>query len=338
MKQLPCQKLFILSLLLYTTVGLSGCKQTTQSNRPSSAIRFSRLDTFNASAESGSRVYVVGRFGQIYYRNEEAGREWKEVESGTAADLLGVSFSTVNAGWIVGQGGTVLHTENGGRTWSAQQTSVSTALMSVSFPSPSSGVAVGQFGTLLKTEDGGVHWRAVNPDWNRLLAGMSTSFGYSLIGAQPSLYKVWFSSVTTGWIVGEFGLVLRTVDGGNTWMRVHAGADAPRLYDILLTPTHEGWAVGQNGYAIYSNDGGGTWARVAMPTENDLYCIALGQESNILVTGGKGILLKSADDGAHWTVSSTVGLKGRSILDIVTASPRYLLLGTGGLLTTTEDE
>ncbi len=73
-------------------------------------------------------------------------------------DLLGIAFVTPQSGWVVGHGGTILHTEDGGRTWNTQTSRTRADLIEVTFATPQSGWAVGDRGTTLHTDDGGNTW------------------------------------------------------------------------------------------------------------------------------------------------------------------------------------
>ena len=69
----------------------------------------------------------------------------------TIRPLFSVAFATPESGWIVGQEGTILHTEDGGASWNKQNSDTSEFLHSVAFATPQSGWVVGSRGTIL-------HW------------------------------------------------------------------------------------------------------------------------------------------------------------------------------------
>ncbi len=72
-----------------------------------------------------------------------------------AADLRGVAFPTVSAGWAVGIGGLVLHTSDGGGSWVRQRSGIATDLTAVDFVDARHGWAAAAGDTLLRTSDGG---------------------------------------------------------------------------------------------------------------------------------------------------------------------------------------
>src|SRR3974390_3388132 len=84
---------------------------------------------------------------------------WQTQSTGTQQWLSSVAFVSPQAGWAVGEGGTILHTADGGQSWQAQSSGTKQWLGSVGFVSPQAGWAVGDGGTILHTADGGQSWQ-----------------------------------------------------------------------------------------------------------------------------------------------------------------------------------
>ena len=78
--------------------------------------------------------------------------------SGTNVHLDAVTFVDEKNGWVVGDQGTILHTDNGGSIWFKQQADTVQHLLGVCFLNDKLGWAVGASGYMLKTEDGGQTW------------------------------------------------------------------------------------------------------------------------------------------------------------------------------------
>lgn len=64
-------------------------------------------------------------------------------------------------GWIVGDGGTILHTADGGESWERQHTEIPYILNAISFVNDEIGFAVGSAETLLQTVNGGRTWASI---------------------------------------------------------------------------------------------------------------------------------------------------------------------------------
>src|SRR5205814_1458906 len=67
--------------------------------------------------------------------------------------LQAVSFTNVNTGNAVGEGGTILRTTDGGATWKQQSSGTTHWLYGVFFTDANTGTAVGSSGMILRTRD-----------------------------------------------------------------------------------------------------------------------------------------------------------------------------------------
>ena len=98
--------------------------------------------------------------------------------------------------------------------------------------------------------------------------------------------------------MGEFGLVLHTEDGGNTWTAQRYGSDLPQLYAVKFLDDQRGWAIGQAGSLIRTMDGGKHWAIVEVNPKRDLFSISIDGQHCIIV--GDGVAFGSDDAGSTW--------------------------------------
>ncbi|MDR4469078.1 MAG: YCF48-related protein, partial [Nitrospira sp.] len=78
--------------------------------------------------------------------------------STTKATLLNIQFQSVQNGWAVGSGGTILRTIDGGKKWKRVTSGTSSLLTSVFFVDPLNGWVAGAAGLLKRTTDGGNSW------------------------------------------------------------------------------------------------------------------------------------------------------------------------------------
>jgi photosystem II stability/assembly factor-like uncharacterized protein len=67
-----------------------------------------------------------------------------------------------------------------------------------------------------------------------------------------------FIDSSRGWIVGDWGCIIRTTDGGLTWEVQHSGVTAD-LYAVFFLDENYGWAVGSYGTIIHTINGGQSW-------------------------------------------------------------------------------
>lgn len=120
-----------------------------------------------------------------------------------------------------------------------------------------------------------------------------------------TLYDVAFIDEQTGWAVGRFGTVLRTINGGATWGKVPNVPTEKIVSDVFFADKTNGWIVG-GGLLYRSTDSGETWKQVSLPqgiAANASFWIGA---SRGFVAAGNGKILTTEDGGVTWK-THTVG-------------------------------
>ena len=275
------------------------------------------------AAPAERKLCVVGEFGMIL-SSSDGGKTWQRQASATSRTLTSVSYADSLHGFAAGNGGLVLATRDGGSTWQKQHSGVSAQLLAVAAASPTDVFAVGAYGTLLTTSDGGANWSKVALPWNTLIPKVLKDNP----GVEPNLNNVFFLDRNTGWIVGEFGIILKTADGGRTWTAQRAGEDLPQLYAIVFTDPATGWAVGQVGSLIHTTDGGATFSAI-QATPEDLFSIAIAGLNGVVV--GNHTLLMTHDGGRNWLAGTRLP-GGIWLNQVVLDSARAIAVGAGGTI------
>src|SRR5258705_13850355 len=79
-----------------------------------------------------------------------------------------------------------------------------------------------------------------------------------LTEVRQNLFAACFPSDREGWMVGELGRIIRTSDGGKTWVRQDAGTKRPFLAMSCLD-AKTAWIAGKEGIVYATTDGGDTW-------------------------------------------------------------------------------
>jgi photosystem II stability/assembly factor-like uncharacterized protein len=271
--------------------------------------------------DNGNKA-AVGKFGLIFLTTD-SGKTWQRRPSGTVKALSAVSFADPQHGFIAGSGGTLLATSDGGQTWRSQASGIKDQLLGVYALTPTRVFAVGAFGTLLSTSDGGQSWLKHELNWNTLIEKIVKDSGY----VEPNLNAVHFISSDLGWVVGEFGLVMHTKDGGKTWVPQRYGSDLPQLYGLQFRDQQRGWAVGQAGNLIQTNNGGQRWSSVELETKRDLYDASLDGDHGVIV--GDGVVLVSRDGGSVWS-PMTMKREEQRLSGVILKNNDAIAVGRGG--------
>jgi photosystem II stability/assembly factor-like uncharacterized protein len=254
-----------------------------------------------------------------------------------AADLYDVDAHG-DLVWAVGYWGTVLRSADAGRTWAYQPTPTDETLHAVSFADESHGWAVGAKGTLLRSQDGGLSWK-------RLAATVEDEFE----GERPldsPLFDVSAVSAREVWAVGDFGIILHTLNGTD-WDQVRlpeetfADDDIPDriLNAVYFTDRLHGWVIGEFGTTLRTTDGGQTWLgeRSLSGAVGDVYLIDVAADGDgAAVAGGVGgVVIETSDGGASWSaakVPTSAGLFGAAL-----RGPHSLVVGDRGVIFASRD-
>ena len=272
-----------------------------------------------------NRGWTVGTNGTILFTTD-GGVTWAAQTSGTISTINDVVFTSLNNGWFIYSSG-IKATTDGGVTWTNQTSSATAALYDIEAISATHLCAVGLEGNIVTSFDGGATWtKSYAPDGQFFGVEMidesvafavgdegaiKTTNGGGIwapvtlpVGSTNVLYDVEFINSNTGWICGANGDILKTTDGGNSWV-LQTTPTIQILYDLTFIDANRGWAVGGLGTILTTSNGGTTWTAQVSSTANNLYSVFF-LDANRGWAGGLGpTLLTTINGGATWTPVTT---------------------------------
>lgn len=101
------------------------------------------------------------------------------------------------------------------------------------------------------------------------------------------------------WIVGFYGKVIHSTNGGQTWTNQESGTKDP-LTGVELINSLEGWIISLTGKVLHTDNGGLTWTIQEMGDDLALMDIEFRGDTNGWIVGGDNTILRTADGGREW--------------------------------------
>lgn len=191
---------------------------------------------------SETDAWAVGDFGTILRWD---GARWRDVPSGTIANLFAVWAGSERDAWAVGERGTVLRWDGSSWIVPANRPSVTADLEGV-WGVPGGDVwAVGDDGIVLRASGG--------------------SLTVENAGSRLRLRAVWVAPGEEPWVVGDDGLVRQRSTRG--WLPPTGASTSRPLYSVAGGSARELWVVGEMGTILHIKDGDARDESVVQPID-----------------------------------------------------------------------
>ncbi len=212
----------------------------------------------------------------------------------------------------VGERGTVLLSDDHGTSWKQAQVPVQATLTSVYFADAKTGWAAGHMGVILRSDDAGATWRK-QLDGIRVAAlvlqaaqaggdGRAIANARRLVeeGADKPFFDLAFTDVRRGFAVGAYGLMVATLDGGNSWQAVTLpNPKSLHLYGLRADGGGTWLMAGEQGLLLRSTDGGASFSAIDSPYKGSFFGL-LSSGNAWVAYGLRGTAYRSTDAGMQW--------------------------------------
>ena len=227
-------------------------------------------------ARQGQRVLGVGGRGLILVSDDGAA-SWRQVASPVATDLVSVRFSSSTTAWAVGHDAVILRSDDAGESWQrVLDGRLVLELLRASYPAET-------HPRLAREVERGIAQSATPDVW-----------------PAPFL-DIRFADAQRGFAVGAFGLLLKTVDGGRTWVPWLERADNERHYHLygLGGDTDSTYIAGERGLLLRLDSAGQRFERVQTPYEGTYFGVEVFGQHRVAF-GLRGSAYLSSDAGRSW--------------------------------------
>ena len=262
-------------------------------------------------ARQGDRLIAVGPRGLIMV-SADAAVSWRQVTSPVSTDLVSVKFIGANIAWAVGHDAVALRSADAGATWQKALDGRSVLAL-----------LRGTYAARAKAGDGAA--LAVSGEIERSMQQSATKDVFP----EPFL-DVWFADANEGFLVGAFGLVLRTGDGGKTWEPWIERLDNERRFH-LYAMTGEGprrYIAAEQGLLLQLDAATQRFVKLKTPYNGTFFGIDVRGE-RLLVFGLRGNAYVRLRDDTEWIKIETL-IDDNIVAALNMADGRLLLVSQVG--------
>lgn len=319
----------------------------------------------------GSSSATTGRL----VKTTDGGTSWTDISSlltGNSGTVRSISFVNSSTGFVSTSSGLIYKTTDAGLSWTQVFTigSTTTIIYNLAFGDPQNGLAATTLGRVVRTTDGGATWSIVQLTTAKglysvaalgsgaVMAGdagtiyTTADFGATFVKrtnapSQEQLQRASFPSATTGYVVGgsistgnSFGDVLKTTDGGATWVKT-SFTSSTRVYSVCFLTEQLGYVGVEGPTGLHkTTDGGATWAALNTGTgvsTSIIYDIDMTESGVGYAAYASGHIAKTTNGGDTWT-ALPAGWSGAACYDIFIVNPSVIYaLGPGGRISKSVD-
>ena len=256
---------------------------------------------YGASAAAPS-TFVVSAYHNVIYLSTDGGANWALTGDYTYAYERGIDVECFDANnfMVFTSETNVFTTSNGGTNWDTLSVGTGQTCKTNAFTSLTNGLIWSSYGQEYSTVDGSTFvplhdWPGISfygiafPAEDKIALSatfggeftMSTDNGVTFpyptnvaTKATSSIYKAEFIDENTGIMGGSSGLILKTIDGGDTWTVIdNFMAQGTNLHINMLhvAPNDDIFAGGSKGNLMKSTNDGDTWTEVESASGKTVY-------------------------------------------------------------------
>jgi photosystem II stability/assembly factor-like uncharacterized protein len=263
-----------------------------------------------------------------------AAQSWQPLESGSTANLRGVSAVNAQVAWASGTRGTVLKTDDRGKTWRATGPSGVADLDFRDIDAVDAQTAFvlssgeGAQSRIYKTKDAGASWML-------LATNLEPKGFWDCMGFWDATHGIIVGDPVEG---GDGRFTIMTTSDGVTWQKEKGpaadkdeGAFAASGTCVFTRGTREVWfgsgGLG-GGRVFHSQDGGKSWSAAKTPIRHDsassgIFSLAFSDALHGVAVGGDymkpsesvGTTAITTDGGKTWSTGNLPGYRSAVMCD-----------------------
>lgn len=244
------------------------------------------------------RLVAAGERGHVLYSDDD-GKSWVQSEVPVIVNIISIYFVNDKTGWAVGHDGIVLKSTDGGQSWTRQFDGFKANEQTLVQRQEKVAELEQKLESASEDEMEDLEYQLEEATFSMEDAQFDIEGG----STKPFL-DVWFQDENTGFIVGAYGQMFRTTDGGETWNNTAGLLDNPDRFHLNaikeIQPGHL-VIVGEAGIIMRSTDNGNSWETLESPYDGSLFgAVSTRQLNGMLIYGLRGHVFRTSDFGDSW--------------------------------------
>lgn len=136
-------------------------------------------------------------------------------------------------------------------------------------------------GWFKKTSNGGATWSAM-----------------SQLPVNEWYNAIWFVTSLEGYVVGSGGTILKTTNGGSSWVQLTSGTTLD-LYTIFFVSATTAWVGGDDGIILQTMNSGNTWTNQFQSVSWEFNDLFFTDVNNGVAVGTYG-MMRTTNGGTNW--------------------------------------
>ncbi len=273
---------FILIAIFFPLTSYSGWQAMNITDDNLSAIKFM----------SGNQIGFATSLGNMYY-TYDYGTTWGKSPISSSRTFYDFAIIDTNKLFVVGTSGSIYRTTNGGVNWNSITSGETESFNSIDFYG-NNAVIVGTGRTVIVSNDSGINWTSLDSLLD--LANIPNH----------ELHDVEFLTSTNIVAVGNLGIIIKSTNLGNSWIKISTGT-TDNIQSVNFPTANIGYACGYNGRILKTIDGGSTWSTLTKYTNSNLKAIYFTNEISGTAVGENGTVISTSDGGNTWKSLSISG-------------------------------
>lgn len=269
-----------------------------------------RTDFYQAMATNQSVIVVSGNEG-VLLSSEDQGASWTRQASPADASFLAMSTCPDDTFVALTFDNTVWHSDAEAGQWTAHALPSQEQMLTIACAPDGGWWTAGSFTTIQYSSDQGQSWDETSLYEDAIINNLQ------FINDEQAI------------ATGEYGMVIRTDDGGLNWDLAGSAPDEFYIHASHFKSADEGWIGGLNGFIYHTTDGGQSWQQTPAATNAPVFGFIAG-DAALYALADNATILQFQGGSWHKISESDQPLYLRAGLFL--PDQRLLVAGGRGLL------